>query len=428
MMEFAASFGRRTFSSLSVRNYRLYFMGQGISHCGNWMQTVGLGWLVLQLTGSGTALGTVLAFRFLPMFLLGAFAGTVVGRFEKRRILYVTQSSAALLALLLSMFVFTGIIEVWMLFIFALLFGLTDVIDSPTRQTFVHEMVGPDNLHNAVALNSTEANVARAIGPLVAAALIAGVGIAFCFFANAISFLAVIFILTRIRPEELHREPHVLKRDTHVLAGLRYAASMPVIRNILLSMAVIGTLSYEFQVSLPLFARLTFGTDASGYAGLLSAMGAGSVLGGLFAASRTRVALSEFVASAVFFGCAICLTALSPSLPLALAAMVFVGFFSISLTSAGNTLIQLESAAHMRGGVMSLWSMALFGSTLIGAPVIGFVGEHMGARWALAVGGVAALLGGLYAALKLLGEDRWRFIPAMVKMATFAADVEEEKK
>ena len=427
-MEFIASFGRRTFSSLSVRNYRLYFMGQGISHCGNWMQTVGLGWLVLQLTGSGTALGTVLAFRFLPMFLLGVFAGSVVDRFEKRRILYFTQSSFALLALILSAFVFTGIIQAWMLFFFALAFGLVDVIDSPTRQTFVHEMVGPENLHNAVALNSTEANLARAIGPLLAAALIAGVGIAFCFFANALSFLGVIVILTLVRSEELHRESHMGERSAHVLAGLRYAASMPVIRNILLVMALIGTLSYEFQVSLPLFADLTFGAGAAGYAALLSAMGAGSVAGGLFAASRERVALSQFVASAVLFGASISLTALSPSLPLALVGMLFVGFFSISLTSAGNTLVQLESAAHMRGGVMSLWSMALFGSTLIGAPIIGFLGEHAGARWSLIIGGAAALLGGFYAALKLLGEDQWRFIPAIVRMRSFAADVEEEKK
>ena len=177
-MEALKEFSAQTFSSLKVPNYRLYFIGQAFSAAGNWMQVVGLGWLVLQLTGSGTMLGIVGAFRFAPMLLGGPFAGIIVDKFDKRRILYVTQSSFAIVSLALAFLVYTDLIQIWMLFISAVLFGLIDVIDNPTRQTFVHEMVGPENLRNAVTLNSTEANLARAIGPMIAGTLIVTVGIA----------------------------------------------------------------------------------------------------------------------------------------------------------------------------------------------------------------------------------------------------------
>src|SRR3989344_5946196 len=408
-MELIKAFGAKTFSSLKVRNYRLYFIGQGVSQVGDWMQIVALGWLVLELTGSGIALGTVLALRFTPIFLGGPFGGILVERFEKRRILIATQASFGLLALIL-----------------ALLVGFVALFDKPTRQTFVHEMVGPDNLRNAVSLNSSLNNLARALGPLFAGALIATIGLAFCFLLKAFSVVVILVMLRMIRQGELHREKRE-KAPTDLLAGVRYAASVPRIKIILIAMALIGTLSYEFQVSLPLFAREAFLGGAADYAALLSAMGAGSVAGGLFAASRQKLAVGEFVLSLLLFGVAICLTAIMPTLGLAVAGMVFVGFFSVNLTSVGNTMIQLESAPHMRGHVMSLWMMAIFGSTLIGAPIIGFVGQYLGARWSLAIGGLAALVAAAYAASRMLRGPAVP-VPAQVEIRAEEIEAVESEK
>jgi len=425
-MELIKAFGAKTFSSLKVRNYRLYFIGQGVSQVGDWMQIVALGWLVLELTGSGIALGTVLALRFTPIFLGGPFGGILVERFEKRRILIATQASFGLLALILALLVFTGAAEMWMVYLLAFLVGVVDLFDKPTRQTFVHEMVGPDNLRNAVSLNSSLNNLARALGPLFAGALIATIGLAFCFLLKAFSVVVILVMLRMIRQGELHREKRE-KAPTDLLAGVRYAASVPRIKIILIAMALIGTLSYEFQVSLPLFAREAFLGGAADYAALLSAMGAGSVAGGLFAASRQKLAVGEFVLSLLLFGVAICLTAIMPTLGLAVAGMVFVGFFSVNLTSVGNTMIQLESAPHMRGHVMSLWMMAIFGSTLIGAPIIGFVGQYLGARWSLAVGGLAALVAAAYAASRMLRGPAVP-VPAQVEIRAEEIEAVESEK
>lgn len=418
----------QVFASLSVRNYRLYFIGQGLSHCGNWMQTVALGWLVLQLTGSGVALGSMLAIKYLPMLIGAPFVGLIVDRFDKRHILYVTQAVLALLALALSFLVFAELAQLWMIYLLAFGAGLADLFDNPTRQIYVHEMVGRDRLRNAVSLNSTLANLARALGPLLAGTLIAVVGIAACFFVNALSFVAVLVMLTMIRQSELHREPESEKKAWHLLAGVRYAASVPLIRNILIAMAVIGTLSYEFQVSLPLLAQNTFFGNAADYAALLSAMGAGSVAGGLFAASRHEVSAREFVVSTFLFGVSICITALMPSLGLATVGMIFVGFFSITMASAGNTMVQLESEPSMRGSVMALWSMAIFGSTLIGAPVIGLIGEYVGAQWALATSGIAALLVAWFAASAMFPRNLLlQYIPAFIRIRSEEKTIEDTK-
>ena len=415
----------QTFESLKVANYRRYFIGQGLSQCGDWMQTVALGWLVLVITGSGTALGTLLALRFAPL-LFGVFTGAIVDRFEKRRILFITQSSFALLALLLTLLAYSGAAQVWMLFVIAFAFGCVDVIDRPTRQTFVHQMVGRDKLRNAVTLTATEANLARAVGPIFAGALIPTIGIPACFFLNALSYVAVLTMLSRMNPSEFHVEPRSSSlTDSHVLSGLRYAASVPVILSVLLSMAVIGTFSYEFQTSLPLLARLTFSGTAADYAALLSAMGAGSVAGGLLVASRKHVSLHEFIVVAFLFGFFMCLTAVMPTLGLATVGMIFVGFFSIMFTSTGNTMIQLESEPHMRGRVMSLWMMANFGSTLLGGPIIGFIGEYVGPRWGVATGGIAALLTAIVAGGRLIDREKLFSIPSFIKITQEEEIVEE---
>jgi MFS family permease len=396
--QFGKQFGQNTFSSLSIRNYRLYFIGQGISQCGTWMQTVALGWLVLTLTGSGIDLGFVLALQFIPLLIGSPWGGVVVDRFNKRRILYWTQSLLGLLSLAVAALVFLGAVQLWMLYIFAFLAGSIRVFDQPARQTFISDVVGNEHIKNAVTLNSTMVNLARAIGPTIGGILIASVGIAFCFLIDAISFIAVLFMLKRMHGEALDRVPAVHKVRPRITDGFHYARSMPRISSTLIMMAIIGTFAYEFAVSLPILAQQTFLGDATAYAALTSAFGAGSAVGGLFAASRRAIEPRQLVIFAALFGLSMLGASLSPTLGIAIFGLFVVGFFSINVTSLANTMIQLESRPDMRGRVMALWNMAIFGSTPIGGPIIGYVGEHFGARWGVALGGAATVAAAVFAA------------------------------
>ncbi len=390
-MDRIRSAGARTFSALAIRNYRLWFIGQGISLSGTWMQTVAQGLLVLQITGSGTALGLVIALQTLPVLLFGPWGGVIADRFPKRSILYVTQTVSGVLALTLGILVATGMVQIWMVYVLAVGLGLMNVIDNPTRQSFVLEMVGKDALVNAVSLNSTEINLARVIGPTLAGVLIATVGIASCFIINGLSYIAVIAVMMAMRASELSPSPLAPRAAGQLREGLRYVWASPVMRTTLLMMAVIGTFTYEFQVSLPLFAEVTFGQGPAVYAAMTAAMGLGAVVGGLYTASRVAGTAMPLARAAFFFGLTVLIVSLMPSVPLALAALTAVGFFSISFIALGNSTLQLTSAPEMRGRVMALWTMAFLGSTPIGGPLIGAIGEHIGARPALALGGVAAI-------------------------------------
>jgi MFS family permease len=395
------NFTKATFSSLQVRNYRLYFIGQGISMCGTWMQSIGQAWLVLKITGSGTALGLVTAFQFLPVLLLGPMGGVVTDRFPKRKLLYFTQTAFSLLALTLGILVAVNRVQLWMVYLLALGFGLLAAIDNPTRQSFVHEMVGSQLLRNAVTLNSTAINLARVIGPALAGALIAGVGLASCFIINSVSYLAVLICLLMMRDSELNAAPPIRAMKGQLLKGFAYMWKTPVIRDILIMMAIVGTLAYEFQVSLPLLAKYTFHGTAASFAMLTSAMGMGAVLGGLFSASRGRSRPVWVAWASLAFGTAILIVSLSPGLSFAAIALVAVGIFSILFTSLGNTTLQLECQPAMRGRVMAIWTVAFMGSTPIGGPIIGWVGEHASPRWSLVVGGLAALLAGAYGLMSI---------------------------
>jgi MFS family permease len=399
----------RTFLSLKTRNYRLYFIGQGISLCGTWMQTIGQAWLVLKITGSGTALGMVGAFQFVPMLVLGSFGGVIADRFSKRNILYFTQTAAGGLALMLGILVATDLVKLWMIYIFVFSLGLVNAIDNPTRQTFIMEMVGKDQLPNAVSLNSTEVNLARVIGPAIGGGLIATLGLAPLFIINGISYVGVLVALFRMRAEELH--PSVIAEHTkgQLREGFRYVKSTPLLLNSLLMMAIIGMLSYEFNVSLPLFARFTFQSDAAGYAGLTTAMGIGSVIGGLYIATRRKVTVWMLINAAWLFGLVILLTAIAPTLWLAMLGMVLVGIFSINFLSLAHVTLQLGSTAQMRGRVMGLWAVAFLGTTPIGGPIIGWIGQHAGPRWGLAVGGFAALAAGAVGA-RVLRKQQYQEI------------------
>ncbi len=298
MTTWTSGFLRRTFDSLSIHNYRLYFYGQAISMTGSWMQTVAQGLLVLMLTGSGTALGIVTAIQTIPVLVLGAWAGVFVDRYPKRKMLYVTQSLSMVISLLIGGLVISGHIELWMVYVAAVLNGCIKVFDNPTRQTFVREMVGKEYLTNAVALNSMTINLARVVGPALAGILVATVGIGMCFVLDGLSFIAVIYMLWIMRADELKPAAVITRTKGQMAAGWNYVRTEPVVRNVLLMMAIIGTFTYEFAVVLPLLAEFTFETGASGYATLTSAMGLGAVAGGLYTAGRRRGTPRVLVVSA----------------------------------------------------------------------------------------------------------------------------------
>jgi len=394
-------YGRDTFSSLYVRNYRLYYIGQIISTSGTFMQSVAQAWLVLQLTNSGTALGIATALQYLPVIFLGPYGGLIADRISKRKILYLTQTLSGLLALVLGTLTATGLVQVWMVYVLAFALGVVTAFDNPARQTLYIELVGPDHLRNAVTLYSTLVNLARVIGPAIAAAVIAAFGLAPCFLVNGLSYGAVVIMLAMMRAEELQVTPPLVRAKGQFQEGFRYVVQSPVLGSALVMMAIIGMLSYEFQVSLPLIAQYTFHGDAASYAFLTGSLGLGAVLGGILFAGRKSVVASGLVSAALLFGAAILAAAIMPSLLLSGLALVVVGLFSINFSSLGNSVLQLESSPQMRGRVMSFWTIAFLGTTTFGGPIVGWFAETAGARWGLALGGLAALVAAALGAVTL---------------------------
>jgi len=391
LLDSIKQFSRDTFSSLRIRNYRLYFLGQIISTSGTFMQSIAQDWLVLKLTNSGTALGFVTALQYVPILFLAPYGGLIADRIQKRKILYLTQSIAGLLALILGTLVATNVIRLWMVYVLAFCLGLTNSIDNPARQSFVVELVGEDELKNAVTLYSTLVNLSRIIGPGIAGVLITTVGLAPCFIINGISYVAVVIMLYKIHADEMRISPPAARSKSQIREGFRYVLSNPVLRSTLLMIVLIGTLTFEFQVSLPLIARFTFNGDARVYASLSMALGIGAVIGGLMIAGQKEVSPDRLVKGALWFGLVILAAAFMPSLPLIALTLVVVGVFSIAFTSLGNSVLQLESTPQMRGRVMSFWAIGFLGSTTFGGPIVGLIGEYAGPRWALAIGGLAAI-------------------------------------
>lgn len=391
-----AGWGHATFASLWVRNYRLYYIGQVISQSGTFLQGVAQAWLVLKLTNSGTALGLIAALQNLPVLLFAPLGGALADRFPKRKVLLFTQTGFGLLAFILGALVVTGLVRVWMVAALAFCFGLINCVDNPTRQSFVIEMVGAPQLRNAVSLNSTMMNLSRILGPALAGILITAVGLAPCFFINGLSYGAVVLMLLAMRSAELLPVAVAGRGRGQIADGFRYVYHTPALRDILVIAAIIGTLTYEFQVSLPLLAQYTFHGGAAGYAALTSALGVGAVIGGVVTAGRKSTSFQTMVLAAALFGTAALAASLMPSLTLAILAVVVLGFCSIFYSSTGNTTLQLSSDPQMRGRVMALWAVAMLGSTTVGGPAIGWIGEHVDPRWALATGGLAALVAAAY--------------------------------
>ena len=397
---------RAVVSSLTVRNYRLYFFGQLVSVAGTWMQTVAQSFLVLSLTSSGTALGLATAARFLPMFVFGPIGGLVADRMNKRRVLYLTQTLSGLLAALFAVLTASGVIEMWMVYLLALALGAVNVFDNPARQSFIAEMVRPEDLSNAVTLNSVSLNVARVFGAALGGVLVAALGLAACFALNAVSFVAVLVSLAMMRSADLYPSRRIAKERGQVRAGFRYVRRTPELMVPLVMIAVIGTLAWEFQVTLPLLARDTFHRGAGTYGLMASVMGGGAVIGGLIAASRQNPRARALSVAAIGWGVAISAAALAPTLPLELAALAFVGYGSITFNSMAKTTLQLAAVPIMRGRVMALWALAWLGSTPIGGPIVGWVGQTFGARWSLLVGGLPTVLIGFMAWPALTRIDR----------------------
>jgi len=395
-----------TFASLRVRNYRLFFAGQIISTSGTWMQAVAQGWLVLRLSRSGTDLGLITAARFLPMMLFSPWGGLIADRLDKRRILYVTQTLAGLLALVLAALVATHVITLWMVAAIAVALGFVNVFDNPARQSFIAEMVPETELGNAITLNSVTINLARVMGPALAGVLIATVGIAPCFMANAFSFGAVVISLAMMRAGELYPVGRQPRQPGQVREGLRYVRRTPELLVPLIMITVVGTFAWEFQVSLPLMARFTFHGSAATYGTMLAFMGAGAVVGGLVTARRNRVTAVGLGRSSIGWGLAILAASIAPNLPTEFALLLLVGYGSISFNSLAKTTLQLAAVPSMRGRVMALWSVAWLGSTPVGGPIVGWIGQSFGARWSLVVGGLATVLAGLLGYTSLVKIDR----------------------
>jgi MFS family permease len=396
----------RMISSLRQRNYRLYFFGQLVSVMGTWMQTVAQSFLVLELTHSGTMLGLVTAARFLPIMLFGPAGGLFADRRNKRNVLYVTQTLAGLLAGAFAILTGTHVIRIWMVFLLALALGGVNVFDNPARQSFISEMVSRDDLPNAVSLNSVSMNMARVFGAAAGGLLAAVLGLALCFGLNAISYAAVVISLVAMRGADLYPAKPVDRKRGQIREGFRYVRSTPQLLIPLLMIALIGTLAWEFQVTLPLMATQAFHGGTKSYGVMVSAMGVGAVVGGLVAAAKRRPRARSLCLAAIGWGIAILAAAVAPSLPLELVAMVFVGYGSVTFNSYAKTALQLASEPSMRGRVMALWYLAWQGTTPVGGALVGWVADEIGARWSLIIGGLPTLLCGILVLPILTRVDR----------------------
>ena len=383
------------FAALAVPNYRRFIAGQGVSLIGSWTETVAQGVLVLGMTGSPWDLGIVAAVRYLPVLLLAPYAGVIVDRHDRRRILLVTQTSLALLALGFGLVVLTGHQSLVLALCVAAIFGVLTAIDNPARMAFIPELVGTNALHSAVTLNSILANVGRGVGPVVAASLISTVGIGWCFIANAASFAIVIALLLSMRTSEIRSEGRIPRAPGQLRAALHIVRGNPQLLGPLVMMAIVGTLAYEFEVSLPVFGEHSLAGGADEYAWLTAGFGAGSIAAGIVLLFWPQTGLRRMTWMSVGYAVALLATALAPNSTVANVMIVFVGAWSIGFLTTGNSTVQLFAPAGMRGRVTALWTTAFIGSTPIGAVIVGAIGQFFGGRAALGLAAVACLLAAL---------------------------------
>ncbi len=393
---------RATFSSLRIRNFRLFVTGQLLSGIGTWMQMVAAPFLVLRLTDSGVALGIDTALQYLPILLFGAWGGVIADRFDNRRLQITTQIAYAATAFALWTIVAAGVVQVWMVYALSFVSGMVTAVDMPTRQSFYLEMVGPDDLTNAMSLNTATFTGTRIVGAALAGVLIAVIGLAPIFLVNAITYLAVVAALLRMRVGELRARELAPKARGQIREGVRYAWRTPELRLPLLLMAAVFVFAFNFSVLLPLFATRTFEGGSRTYGVMLSLWGVGSLVGALVLAGRSAGAnawrLSMF---GLALGALSMAVSAAPVVHVALVLLPLLGAVGISFAITGNSTLQLRSAPQMRGRVMALYSVVFLGSTPIGGPLSGWVGQHLGARVGLAAGGVIAVVAAAWAAATL---------------------------
>ena len=390
------------FRSLRHPNYRIWAAGAVVSNIGTWMQRTTQDWLVLtRLTHhSASAVGTVMALQFGPQLLLLPWTGFAADHYDQRKLLIATQATMAALALTLGLLTVSGLVQLWHVYAFAFLFGCAAAFDAPVRQTFVAELVGDADLHNAVALNSTSFNAARMIGPAVAGLVIASVGMGWAFLFNGASFVAVLgsLFLLRLNGHQGRARAHRTKGS--LMGGLHYVWSRPDLKAILVMLFLIGTFGLNFPIFISTMAVGVFHTDARGYGLLSSIMAIGTLSGALLAAGRGRPRFASLLVGSGVFGLGCALAALAPTYWLFAAALVLIGVAALTLTNTTNSLMQLSTEPAMRGRVMALRVGVALGGTPIGAPIVGWVADHLGPRWGLAVGaasGIAAACVAVYA-------------------------------
>ncbi|RFA20250.1 MFS transporter [Subtercola boreus] len=380
------------FRSLSDYNYRVWFGGALVSNVGTWMQRTAQDWIVLTILtqNDAVAVGAVMALQLGPQLLLVPWTGLVADRVDRRKLLMATQGVMGILGLALGLIVLTGAAQLWQVYIFALLLGITSAFDAPARQSFVSNLVSDKNLSNAVALNSASFNAARMIGPALAGVLIAVVGSGWVFLINAASFGAVLFSLTRMRREDLRVPKRSKGGPGQLLDGFRYVSKRPDIIIVLVVIAIIGTFGLNFQIFTSTMTTATFHLDSTAFGLLSSVLAVGSVTGALLSARRERPRLGLMFASSALFGLSCLLGALAPTYLTFALCLVLLGFAAQTLMTTANGTVQMTTAPEFRGRVMALYVAIFMGGTPIGAPIVGWVANSFGPRWAI---GVAAAAG-----------------------------------
>jgi MFS family permease len=392
-----------TFRSLRSFNFRLWTAGGLVSNAGTWMQRIAQDWLVLtQLTHhDASALGIVMGLQFAPQLLLLPWTGSAADRLNQRKLLMLTQATMGALALILGVLTIAGVIRLWHVYVFAFLSGSAAALDAPVRQTFVAEMVGDEDLPNAVALNSTSFNAAQTIGPAIAGLLIATVGIGWAFLLNGLSFAAVLLSMSFFRLPELRASARAHRTTSGFLEGFRYVWRRPDLRAILIMLFLIGTFGLNFPIFIATMAVNVFHSDARGFGLLSSIMAVGTLSGALFAAGRKRPSFASLLVGAGVFGLGCTLAALAPGYWWFAAALMIVGAAALTFTNGTNSIMQLSTEPAMRGRVMALRVGIALGGTPIGAPIVGWVANHFGPRWALGIGAGAGFAAALVAVFVL---------------------------
>jgi MFS family permease len=387
----------RGFQALTVPNFRLFFLSQAVSVSGNWMQTTALGWLVVQLTGDGIALGTTMALQYAPLLILGPLGGSIVDRMNVRHVVIASQVFAGILALSLFALAALGLASMPAIYLISLLMGFNGVVDNPGRRALISELVPPGMLGSAVSLTGVLVNTSRVIGPAIAAGVIAIGGTTPCFLLNGISYGAMVAALALIRTDQLIPGPARGPGPIKVADTLRYVAGVPILRRALLSMTIVATFTLEMPVVLPLLASGTFGGDGSTYGILLAVLSVGGVLGAVFSGAIGDTSMRRLEASLIAFGLAMTGAALAPTLALEFVALMLTGFFAFAYITLVSTSVQVNVTPEHRGRVLALWSMAFLGTTMIGAPIIGWISNVWGPRAGLLAGAAACLVAAVVA-------------------------------